>query len=79
MVITDRLSHGVLLTPLQRIDAESAAQVFLRNFYSIHGLPSSIVSDRGSAFVGALWDRVCTLLGIKRLLSTAYHPETDGS
>ena len=79
MVITDRLSRGVILTPLQQIDAESTAQVFLNLFYSIHGLPASIVSDRGSAFVAIFWSRICHLLGIKRLLSTAYHPETDGS
>ena len=79
MVITDRLSRGVILTPLQQIGAESIAKVFLHQFYSFHGLPSSIVSDRGSAFVAALWSHICQLLGIKRLLSTAYHPETDGS
>lgn len=79
MVITDRLSRGVLLTPMERIDTESSANVFLTTFYSLHGLPSSIVSDRGSAFVARMWERICQLLQIKRLLSTAYHPETDGS
>jgi hypothetical protein len=37
------------------------------------------VSDRGSQFVGLLWKRICQLLSITRRLSTAYHPETDGS
>ena len=50
---------------------------FLFNPYS-HGLPSSIVSDRGSAFASAVWARICQLLGIERRLSSAYHPETDG-
>ena len=79
MVITDRLSRGVLLTPLPRIDTESAARVFVGTFYSLHGLPSSIVSDRGIAFVARFWERGCQLLGIRRLLATAYHAETDGS
>lgn len=79
MVITDRLSRGVLLVPTARIDTESAAREFLTTFYSLHGLPASVVSDRGGAFVAMFWGRTCQLLGIRRLLSTAYHPETDGS
>lgn len=79
MVITDRLSKGVILEAMEDITAEAVAAVFLRTFYRQHGLPSAIVSDRGTQFVGALWARVCQLLGIVRRLSTAFHPETDGS
>jgi transposase InsO family protein len=79
MVITDRLSKGVILEPLQSTTADDVASVFLRTFYRNHGLPSAIVSDRGTQFVSILWKRVCQLLGIVRRLSTAYHPETDGA
>jgi transposase InsO family protein len=41
-------------------------------------MPVLITSDRGPQFVSAMWKRVCQLLGIKRQLSTAFHPETDG-
>lgn len=78
-VITDRLSKGVILEPMVEITADAVAGVFLRTFYRRHGLPVSIVSDRGTQFVSALWARTCQLLGIVRRLSTAYHPETDGS
>lgn len=78
-VITDRLSKGILLEPLGEITARNFASVFLRTFYRHHGLPRSIVSDRGQQFVGHLWRRTCQLLGIKQRLSTAWHPQTDGS
>lgn len=79
MVITDRLTRGVILTPMKEITADAMANVFLTEFYRRHGLPESIVSDRGSAFISKMWKRVCQLLNIKRRLSTAWHPETDGS
>lgn len=44
-----------------------------------HGLPRAIVSDRGTQFVGLFWGEVCSALGITRRLSTAWHPQTDGS
>ena len=36
------------------------------------------MSDRGTLFVSAFWQELCRILGIKRNLSTAYHPETGG-
>ncbi|MBW0581343.1 hypothetical protein O181_121058 [Austropuccinia psidii MF-1] len=54
------------------------AHLFIKNIFSKHGLPSSIVSDRGSIFVSSFWTNLCQQLKISRDLSTAYHPETDG-
>jgi hypothetical protein len=53
LVITDRLSKGVILEPMAEITAEAVADVFLRTFYRRHGLPTAIVSARGPQFVGA--------------------------
>lgn len=78
MVITDRLSKGVIFKALADINTETVARAFIRNFYRYHGFPDAIVSDRGKQFVGALWKRICELLRIKRRVSTAFHPETDG-
>ena len=78
LVITDRLTRGVILEPMSDIGTEATANAFIRVFYRRHGLPSSIVSDRGSAFASVTWGRVCQLLGIERRLSSAYHAETDG-
>jgi transposase InsO family protein len=41
-------------------------------------LPNTIVSDRGPQFVARFWKHVTKRLRITNLLSTAYHPETDG-
>lgn len=79
VVITDRLSKGVIADGLKNIEAETVAKWFVRRYLPHHFLPAAIVSDRGTQFTSALWKRICELLRIKRRLSTAFSPETDGS
>jgi RNase H-like domain found in reverse transcriptase/Reverse transcriptase (RNA-dependent DNA polymerase)/Integrase zinc binding domain/Chromo (CHRromatin Organisation MOdifier) domain len=79
VAVTDRLSKGVILEGLPNIEAKTLADWFVRHFYRHHFLPNAIVSDRGTQFVGLLWKTICQKLGIVRRLSTAFHPETDGS
>ncbi|CBF76085.1 hypothetical protein AN3471.2 [Aspergillus nidulans FGSC A4] len=68
MVITDRLTKGVILEGMSEIDSESVAWALVRVLISKHGIPKAITSDRGSQFTR-----------INRRLSTAHHPQTDGS
>jgi transposase InsO family protein len=41
-------------------------------------VPAVITSNRGSQFTSALWDSLCTILGIRHVQTTAYHPQTNG-
>ena len=79
MVVTDRLSKDVVLVALPNLDVETVAWAFIKHVVAYHWLPKAIVSDRGSQFVSGLWKRLCEILGIQRRLSTAFHPQTDGS
>ncbi|GAU43834.1 hypothetical protein TSUD_371130 [Trifolium subterraneum] len=44
----------------------------------LHGIPSSIVSDRDPKFTSRFWESLQEALGTKLRLSSAYHPQTDG-
>jgi transposase InsO family protein len=79
VVVTDRLSKGVIADGLEDLETETVTKWFLRRYYPHHFLPNAIVSDRGAQFTGALWKRICDTLQIRRRLSTAFSPETDGS
>jgi transposase InsO family protein len=82
LTVVDRLSkerHYIPCTAGEEgTSAEETAKLFLRWVYRTHGLPDSIVSDRGTQFVSLLWKSLCARLGISNKLSTAYHPQTDG-
>ena len=79
LVITDRLTKGVILVSMVEITAERVAEAFLKHFYMHHGLPLWITSDRGPQFVSTFWKIICEKLSIQRRLSTAFHPQTDGA
>jgi len=78
LVIVDRLSKGTVLVPLRNLESETLARVFVKHYFAHHGLPKSIVSDRGEQFVRGVWSFIYKIIRIKQRLSTAYHPETDG-
>ncbi|MBW0490939.1 hypothetical protein O181_030654 [Austropuccinia psidii MF-1] len=79
LVIVNRFSKMVVFIPtMSSITSLDLAQLFIKNIYSKHGLPSSIVSDRGCLVVSSFWTNLCHQLKISRDLSTAYHPKTDG-
>jgi hypothetical protein len=47
------------------ITAPDFAKLFRREFFRLHGLPMSIVSDRGGQFVSGFWEEFTKLLGVK--------------
>ncbi len=79
LVIVDPLTKMVHYEPVKvTIDAPSLEEVIIDVLVRHHGLPDSIVSDRSSVFTLKFWSSLCYFLGIKRRLSTPFHPQTDG-
>ena len=79
LVVVDRFTKMARYLPcLKTITAESLAELLLSTVLKDFGLPAGIVSDRGTVFTSGFWSTVCWTLKIKRRLSTAFHPQTDG-
>ena len=79
LVIVDRLTKQAILAPVPDVSGATLARALLRYVVAYHGLPAAITSDRGDQFVKGVWGEVCNILGIKKRLSSGYHPQTDGS
>jgi len=62
----------------EKTSAEELARLFRDNIWKLHGLPESIISDRGPHFTAGLMRELNEMLGIKSKLLTAFHPQTDG-
>ena len=79
LVIIDRLTKMVYYEPVKvTINAPSPAEVIIDVVVQYYGLPDLIVTDRELLFTSKFWLLLCYFLGIKRRLSTAFHPQTDG-
>jgi hypothetical protein len=79
LVVVDRLTKWSIFIPTTtRLTSPKLAQLIIDNVISQHGVPESIVSDRGSKFTSRFWGYVTSKLGVDLRLSTAYHPQTDG-
>ena len=60
------------------ITAETVAQAFVGSWIALFGIPSTISTDRGRQFDLYLWNELMQLLGSKSILTTAYHPSSNG-
>jgi transposase InsO family protein len=79
LVIVDRLTKYALYIPTRNdLTATGLADILYARVFMRFGVPEGIVSDRGSLFTSKFWATLCHHLAIKRRLSTAYHPQTDG-
>lgn len=82
LMVVDRLSKERHYIPCSDenygTSAESTARLLLAHVWKHHGLPTTIISDRGTQFTSLLWKSLCQALGITAKLSTSFHPETDG-
>ncbi|GMF46937.1 unnamed protein product [Phytophthora fragariaefolia] len=79
IVIVDRLTKRGNFLPT-RTDASTTdtARLFCDLHQRLHGLSSTIVSDRDPKFTSKLWEQIMILQGTQLRLSTAFRPSTDG-
>ena len=78
LVIVDRLTKMAYFIPtIEKTTAERLARLFRDNVWKLHGLPESIISDRGPQFAAKVIRELNTMLGIDSKLLTAFYPQTN--
>lgn len=76
--ITDEFTRWPEAAVVDSETAEAAARAFFAGWIARYGQPRKLTSDRGKAFTGEVITELCQWLGIERVRTTAYHPQSNG-
>ena len=78
-VIVDRLTKSTHFIPVKTgYKSHQYAELYIARIVSLHGIPRTIISDRGPQFVAHFWEQLHASLGTQFICSSAYYPQTDG-
>jgi Integrase zinc binding domain/Integrase core domain/Chromo (CHRromatin Organisation MOdifier) domain len=78
LVISDRFSKLTRTVPLRTTTALVVAKAFCTHWVYAYGIPKFLLSDNGTQFTSKFFLEVCRELGIAKVFTTAYHPQTNG-
>ena len=79
LVVVDKLTKFVTFIPCATTITEiETAQLFFHHVISKYGIPRQVITDRDARWRHDFWGEVCRLMGMKRALTTAHHPQADG-
>ena len=79
-MVIDLLSEMVHLIPSRtNYTAKQIAELIFSKIYKLHGISKCIVSNQDVLFTSTFWTHFHKLLGSELQMSSAYHPESDGS
>ena len=78
VVFIDYLTKWVEAFPTKDQTALTIAKLLVEQVISRHGVPRELLSDRGAAFLSSLLKDISKIMGLRKVNTTAYHPQGDG-
>jgi transposase InsO family protein len=79
LVVVDKFSkYAHFLTLSHPYTALQVVQQYFDHIYKLHGMPSALISDRDKIFTSTLWKELFKLSDTQLLMSSSYHPQTNG-
>ncbi|XP_071223198.1 uncharacterized protein [Salvelinus alpinus] len=79
LTIIYRFSKAAHFIPLSKLrSSRETADLLVSHVFSLHGIPTDIISDRSPQFTSQVWRSFCSALGINVSLSSGYHPQING-
>ena len=65
--------------PITQQDADTVARTFVEKVILTSGTSGILQTDQGANFMSVVFRNTCRILGIKKIQSTAFYPEAQGS
>ncbi|XP_067281116.1 hyaluronan mediated motility receptor-like [Pseudorasbora parva] len=77
LVTVDYHTRWVEIFPMRAATSQTIARILRAEIFTRWGVPTYILSDRGSQFISAVFQELCRQWAITQKLTTAYHPQTN--
>ena len=78
VVFQDFLTKWPMVDPVPDQTTERIVKLLTEEIMPFFGVPEALLTERGTNLLSHLMLDDCKLLGIKKLNTTAYHPQCDG-
>jgi hypothetical protein len=79
MVVVEKMNKATHFIPVKTTHkATNIADIYMREFFWLHGVPKEMVSERDPKFISNFWKGLFKGFGTNLNISTTYHPESNG-
>ena len=78
LIVTDHFTRYAQAFPSKTQTALATAKLLWNNFILHYGFLAKIITDQGQNFESKLIENLCQVAGVKKLMTSPYHPQTNG-
>ena len=78
VIIDSLIKSAHFLSIRTTYSMDQYARLYVKEIVRLHGVPVTIVSDKGSQFTSNIWKILHRAMGTKLTFSTTFYPQTDG-
>ena len=79
LVVTDHFTWHTMAFVTEDTTAHTMAHVLYHHYFYIFGTPLHLMMDNDLAFTSKVVQELCNLFGVKRVCTSAYHPQSNGA
>ncbi|UYV82468.1 hypothetical protein LAZ67_21002318 [Cordylochernes scorpioides] len=79
LTIVDLFTKFPILIPTRDQCASTVVKALLESVITIFGIPKTILSDRGSAFISCIFKGICKAMRVSAVNTTAWRPQSNGA
>ena len=78
LVIVDHFTRYVQAHVVRNETAQTTAEILYHRYFTVFGFPRRLMSDQAQAFESKVIQALCNYLGIEKIRTTPYHPQSNG-
>lgn len=79
LTFQDVFTKYIEIIPIPDQTSTTISKAFVTHIITRHGCPEVLLTDNGSNFISIFFKDICKLLGIDKIHTSPYHPQSNGS